>query len=61
MNLQKNHRMMRVPAPKGRSHEGTAIVDENNKLMAYSQNIISMSDKNPQWDFVRKDSTIIVK
>ena len=52
--INKNHKMMRVPPVRGRG-EGTAIVDENNKLVAYSQYIISVTDKNPQWDWVRKD------
>jgi hypothetical protein len=58
IKIQNNHKMMRVPAPKGRSHEGTAIIDENGRLVAYSQYIISINDKNPQFDWVRKDSKL---
>ena len=56
MKLLHNHRVMRVPPATNCKTEGTAIVDENNKLVAYSRGIISIHDKNPVWDFVRKDN-----
>jgi hypothetical protein len=55
MKIKEGHKMMRVPAPAGKKNEGTAIVDSDNKIVAYSANIISMKDENPQWDFVRVD------
>ncbi len=58
MNLKNGHRMVRVPAPIGRNTEGTAILDKEDKLVAYSRNIISANDKKAQFDWVRADQKV---
>ena len=55
MQLREGERLMRVPSAHPNKGDGTAIVDKNNKLVAYATHIIGLNDRKPEWAWIRRD------